>query len=77
VTGKRGVTKTPATAILTGTGDHASRLRRVLRVLRLVLLAANLRPAQAPNPTAARNGKVDAQPYTSVSFSQLGLQGSI
>jgi hypothetical protein len=32
----------------------------------LVLLAANVRPARAPDQTAARNGKVDAQLYTSV-----------
>jgi hypothetical protein len=51
----------------TSTGHHASScLRRVLLVLGLVLLAANLRPARAPDQTAARNGKVDAQLYTSV-----------
>jgi hypothetical protein len=66
VTKRRGVTKTPATATPTGTGGSASsRLRRVLLGLGLVLLAVNLRPVRAPDPTAARNGKVDAQLYTS------------
>jgi hypothetical protein len=60
----------------------------VLLVLGLVLLAANLRPARAPAPTAAGNGKVYAQLYTpaiGVSagqrmvevFRQSGLQDSI
>jgi hypothetical protein len=35
-------------------------------VLGLVLLAANLHPARAPDSTAARNGKVDARLYTPV-----------
>ena len=31
-----------------------------------MLLAANVRPARAPDQTGARNGEVDAQLYTSV-----------
>jgi hypothetical protein len=60
------VTKSPTTATPIGTGDHASsRFRRVLHVVWLMLLAANLRPARAPDPTAVRTGKVDPQLYTS------------
>jgi hypothetical protein len=61
------VTKTPAMATPTGTCEHASsRPGRAQPTLGLVLLAANLRPARAPDPTATRNVKVDSRLYTSV-----------
>jgi hypothetical protein len=59
------VTKTPATATPTGTVGSASPLSESAAWVGARAPEVTLRPVRAPDPTAARNGKVDAQLYTS------------